>query len=231
MEQPIDEQFYDSATELERSGTPLRRFWMDVTEIEPRSEESRRFVEINGDNPEIVPYPSDHMKTEMRNLPGSVIPYDFPMASFTIRYNLTRAGRPSENGAWGIFVTSVNDLGFARARDLRGNRVLFEAEPDHEYAPAGADRDGNPRERIAGMVWRVVERAGSGTGAATAPVDTDTHFVTMLGEGMTQQDFSQNALRDSVGRANQQGIINGSILTNLVSSGKVKLEGDLYKPA
>lgn len=230
MEQSMDEKFYDSAEELERSGTPLRRFWLDVTELEPRSDNNRRFVEINGDNPEIVPYPTDHANVAMRDKPGSVIPYDFPMASFTINYNLTRAGRPSENGAWGLFVTSVNELGFSRARDLRGNRILFEAEPDHEYRPAGADREGNPQERIAGMVWRVVAKAGASGGNA-APVDTDTYFVTMLGEGMTQQDFSQAALRDTVGRAHQQNIINGSILTNLVSSGRVKLEGDLYKPA
>jgi hypothetical protein len=229
-EQLTDEQFYDSAEELERSGTPLRRFWLDVTELEPRSENNRRFVEINGDNPELAPYPADHTNVAMRGKPGAVIPYDFPMASLTINYNLTRAGRPSENGAWGLFVTSVNELGFARARDLRGNRILFEAEPDHEYRPAGNDRDGNPQERIAGMVWRVVGKAGASDGVAT-PVDTDTHFIAMLGEGMTQQDFAGAALRDAVGRANQQSIINGSILTNLVASGKVKLEGDLYKPS
>ena len=186
-------------------------------------------MEINGSNPEIVPYPDDHPNISLAGKPGSVVPYDFPIVSFNINYNLTRAGRPSERGAWGMFVTSVSELGFARARDLRGNRVLFEADPDHEYRAAGLDREGIQQERIAGMVWRAVAVAGQAAGGG-APTDTDAHFVGLLGEGMTQQDFAQAALRDPTGRANQQGIINGSILTGLVASGKVKLEGDLYKP-
>jgi hypothetical protein len=230
-EEITDQQFYDGAEDLERSGTPLRRFWGLVEEVEPRSANNRRSVEVNSKDIKIVDYPANHPKYP--GAKGSVIPYDFPSASFTVNYNLSRSGRPSERGAWGLFVTSVGEVGISRARDLVGHRVLFEGDADHEYAAARAadpDRNVEAQERIAGMVWRVVEIDGV-TAATGAVTDLDAHFTGLLGEGMTQPDFSQAALKDPTGRQNQQGIINGSILSNLVASGKVTLEGDLYKPA
>lgn len=221
-----DSEFYDGVEDLARTGTPLRRFWGTVEEVTPRASEYQTMVEINSKDIEIIPYPADHLTDA--NKPGSVVPYDFPIASINIRYRLGRNGRPSEQGAWGLFLSSLHNAGVSRARELIGKRVLFESEPNHVYRPAGGvDAEGNPQEAITGMVWRLANDSSS---ASETPVDEVSHMVGLLGAGKTAQEFANVALQDTLGRQRQQGIIDGSILAGLVATGRVILEGDTYIP-
>ena len=207
-----ESEFVTRADQLDVAGTPLRRFKGTLDNIERRfdSGSNRMFVDLDFVEVEITAF--------LDGKPGTVVPYEYPIAQLNIGYRTSRSGRPSERGAWGLLVKSAEEQGFQDFMDLKGRRLLMEAEEGHNY---GTNRETG--ETITGMVWRVAEVEGEQAGVT----DETQHLLALL-NGKTAKEFAQAALQDPTGRRHSQDIISGKLLASLVAAGKTTLEGDKY---
>ena len=204
----VDQEFVTRADGLEIAGTPLRKFWGKLAEITPRADRDRTMVDLN------------YMDVEVLELiPGAVYPH--PIAQLNIRYT------KRERSGWGKLIQSAEKIGYDDLKALLDKRILMEAHME-QY---GTNQETN--EVIQGLVWEVreVEGGSAGVGAAVAAGPVAPMEVALdLVHGRTQAEFAEAALQNTVLRTpeNQKGIFDNSLLSGLVASGQVELEGDRY---
>lgn len=210
MTQQTQKGFVTRSDQLERSGTPLRRFKGKLVDIDQKVDSNRE-----------KGYLADLNFTEMDVL-ESVNPYPFPSAKVTFRYRLTSTDGVSNRGAWGMFLESCANQGWADIMELKGKILEMTADPEHIYGTAD---DGTS---ITGMTWELTGVEGEGTASAISA--DDSHLLSLI-NGKTSTEFSEAALQDEIGRKpeNQSRIFNNSFIANWTNSGKIVLEGETYR--
>ena len=200
----VEQQFVTRRDQLERTGTPLQKFW-------------GRFKEM-----EMKPDSYQNMKVHLHFEDLEVIeanpPYNFPVCELIINYS-ARA-----RSAWGLLMESTEKVDVMDINELKGAMVLMEIEADHEYSPAREETADRPaQERFAGVVWRFADRrAGDSTNVAgMSDADKQAHFI-VLANGKDAGEWSQAALQDPVGRTMSDEIMSGSLIAELIAGGHLE---------
>lgn len=201
----MDRDFITRPSQLETSGSPLRAFKGVLVNITPHQAQNRTVVDL--DFAQVV-------VTEL--VPGAV--YDYPIAQLNLRYSR------KERSGWGKLLKSLEKVGVADLENLKGQLVSMKAHVE----TYGKDEEGND---IQGLVWEVIALAGGAAAPAAPAGNTTADPVTLavsLAHGKTSAEFAEAALQNAVLRSSASAIYDGSMLSGLVASGRVVLEGDRY---
>lgn len=200
----MEQEFVAGAGQLEKAGTPLRKFWGDFEGWEVKEEFGRRAVYLNFVGMEVLEL-----------IPGVV--FEHPVAQIRIPYS------KRDRSGWGKFLTSIEERGHPLFTDLLKKRVLMDGHME-QY---GEDDEGKP---IAGLVWNVTEIAGEskdGAKSTASSKDPMTQVLDIL-HGKTGQDFAEAVLKTPVGKERSASIYDQSLIGGLIEAGTVVLEGDVY---
>jgi len=215
----VEQEFITRRDQLERTGTPLIKFWGRFKEMD-RKPDSYGNMKV-------------HLHFEDLEVVEASPPYNFPVCELIINYS-TRA-----RSAWGLLMDSMEVLHKGAAggepvfdiNELKGIMVLMEIEADHEYSPAREETAERPaQERFAGVVWRFADkRSGDSSNVAgMSDADKQAHFIVMA-NGKDSGEFSQAALQDAVGRTMSDEIMNGSLIASLIAGGHLEEVDGKYK--
>ena len=217
--------FTTKRSELTSSGTPLKEFKGRFHSLEPKQEarggQLRTVANLNFTDMEVI---------------KSDVPYPHPTATLSINYS------QRERSSWGLLLQSldafkVDDLMLLKGKmvhlvsreyDWSAGRPRRRLQPVRE-SPGGTE-EAEPEEDIKSWIWEVKGIEGQTSG--TAPTNAGRSVLdeaTDLLNGKTQAEFAQAAFSHPVLRLQSNAIIDGSLVTALVATGKVRLVGDRYE--
>jgi hypothetical protein len=209
----VEQEFVTRRDQLERSGTPLRKFWGEFVNAEKKQDTYGNL--------------KAHLYFDRVEIVKSIVPYSFPTAELIINYSLR------SRSAWGLFMDSLDNLeGEVIGLDeVKGSMLLLEMEEDHEYSPAREETADRPaQERFAGSVWRIMDRRSDGTAASAEGMSDgakQAHMLTLI-DGKDAAEFSQAALQDPIARTMSDEIMTGQVAAGLIAEGKIEERDGKY---
>ncbi len=227
----VNMEFYDGARDMVKSGTPLRKF-------------RGKFIGSGDDPNSMRIFPHVRESQGDNSFGGQVVDLNFldvdviestdPYPGKTVQLNINyrvgaQTNKPSERGAWGILVKSLVTVPFpgheagddnVALKDLLGESVLMECEPEHDY---GVNQTTN--EPMQGMVWRVTEVGAEGSASGETAED---YFLNTI-HGSDRTTFSAAVLQNPHGRGEHQAaIMDGTLISMLVAGEKIEQDGDTF---
>ena len=191
-------------------GTPLRRFYGVLDSYYPEEQKFGTVVVLHFKDVEVADFEDGR--------PGSVEPYNFPIATISIKLS------NKKKSGWGVFGDSLAELlpPDQDIKDCVGKRMGLFMEEGHVY---GQDRQTG--DDLVGNPWHAFElegRAVSPSGAAMPTAkDRAKELLTEKG-GKTRAEFNKAAYADPLIRkdtALQRSITDKSFINSLVQLGEV----------
>jgi len=236
--------------QLVTSGTPLRYFKARYIGSGDDPDHPVQIDEVVAGSPTPVQH-LNFLDVDLETL-RATIPYMYPTIQLSINYRI-REGQvaPHERSVWGMLIASLGLLRYTKStprpntadnwlagevhepgevatmQHVFGQFLEMECEPEHEF---GKDED--TQQPIVGTVWYIKSVSSDGSVTSGPAQTTAEAALAILGtDGKDRTAFTEAALENTVLRAVNSTVIDGSLLAGLVAEGKVVETDGVFRPA